>query len=235
VNKRGLLIFDLDGTLFRADTVTVPAVQHNFRAQGLPVPPADEICDFFGKPVSAFNAWIRAQCPPQSADELVAAIARSELAFVSETGQLYPQVREILTTLRASVAQMAICTNGPQDYVERVITTHALGAFFDAVRYRQSAQDNKPLMVRELLGRLSSRPAIVIGDRHDDVEAAHHNGLYAIAATYGFGAPHELQPADAAATSPADLPALVRSLLAKDQRRTMTRQSPIPNTPITPL
>ena len=40
--KRGLLIFDLDGTLFQAHKVTVPATQRSFQDQGLPAPPADE-------------------------------------------------------------------------------------------------------------------------------------------------------------------------------------------------
>lgn len=214
MNNRGLLIFDLDGTLFRADTVTLPAVQRSFREQGLPIPSDQEICSFFGRPAHEFNAWIRSQCPQESAAELIDTIARSELALVSETGKLYPQVRRVLTTLRASVSLMAICTNGPQDYVQRVITTHGLETFFDAVRYRQSTQENKTLMVRELLRRLASRPGIVIGDRHDDIQAAYQNGLRAIAATYGYGAAQELELANAAAASPSDLPALVRALLS---------------------
>jgi len=213
MNNHGLLIFDLDGTLFRADTVTIPAVQRSFQEHGLPLPSPEKICSFFGKPVADFNAWMRSQCPQESADELINAVTRRELELISETGALYPHVREVLTTLRASVGQMAICTNGPQDYVERVVTVHGLKPFFDAIRHRKFTKDSKPRMVRELLGRLPSRPAIVIGDRHDDVQAAHENGLYAIAATYGFGDAQELGSADAAASSPSDLPALVRSLL----------------------
>jgi len=74
---------------------------------------------------------------------------------------------------------------------------------------------NKLSMVRELLGHLKSRPALVIGDRSDDIEAAHRNGLRAIAATYGYGTAEELQAADVAAHSPSDLPGLVRRLLAE--------------------
>jgi phosphoglycolate phosphatase len=216
MHKRGLLIFDLDGTLFQAHKVTVPATQRSFEEQGLPAPPADEICSFFGQPVSAFNAWIRTLAPPGNAEELINSVARLELELV-ETGELYPQVRQVLTTLRATVSLMAICTNGHQGYVQRVLTAHDLGGFFDAVRYRQTENENKTLMARELLARLSARPAIIIGDRSDDVQAAHQNGIQAIAATYGYGAPHELQPADAAAASPADLPALVQTLWDKNQ------------------
>ena len=216
--SRGLLIFDLDGTLFRAETVTIPAVQRGFLAQGLAVPAKEEISFYFGKPASEYHAWLFSRCPQGKAPELVEAIDRRELELISETGELYPQAREVLATLRGWVGQMALCSNGPQDYVERVMAVHGLQTFFDAVRCWRSAQDDKPRMVRELVERLESRPVIVIGDRGDDIQAAHQNGLWAIAAKYGYGAVEELEAADAAAVSPSDLPHLVRLLLNKTHR-----------------
>ena len=144
---------------------------------------------------------------------MVDTVFRLERELIPETGELYPEVREVLTLLRGSVNQMAICTNGPQKYVGSVMATFGLVGFFDAVRYRRSDQDTKPLMVRELLAGLGSRPAIVVGDRREDMDAAHQNDLQAIAATYGYGAAEELASADAAAASPAELPRLARLLL----------------------
>ncbi len=212
-NRPGLLIFDLDGTLFQAATVTVPAVQQGFQAHGLPVPAREKILSFFGRPGSEFHTWIRSLCPPEQGDALVAAIDEKELALVSETGELYPGVHEVLAELRGMVGQVALCTNGPWSYVGRVLSTHGLEKYLDVVRYRQFDDDNKPAMVRELLARLPGRPALVIGDRWDDVEAAHQNGLRAIAAAYGYGSAEEWTAADAVAHAPADLPGLVRELL----------------------
>ena len=144
---------------------------------------------------------------------MIDAIDGREVGFVAERGELYPQVPEILGTLRSSVNQMAICTNGGQEYVESVIATFGLAGFFDAVRYRRADQDTKPVMVHELLEDLGSRPAIMIGDRREDTDAAHQNRLKAIAAIYGYGAEEESATSDAAADSPAELPRLVRLLL----------------------
>jgi phosphoglycolate phosphatase len=218
MHKCGLLIFDLDGTLFRAETVTIPAVQQGFLAQGLAVPAKEEISAYFGKPASQYHAWLFSRCPREKASELIEAIDRRELELISETGELYPQAREVLATLRSWVGQMALCSNGPQDYVERVMTVHGLEAFFDAVRCWHSTLDNKPRMVCELVRSLESRPAIIIGDRGDDIQAAHENGLAVIAAQYGYGTVEELEAADAAAVSLSDLPHLVRSLLNKTPR-----------------
>ena len=215
MDNRGLLIFDLDGTLFRTELVTVPAVGKSFQAHGLAVPPDEAICSFFGRPAPEFHAWVRSLCPPGVGSEVIAAIDGNEMDLVSQAGELYPGVREALAELRASVGQMALCSNGRHAYVSRVLDAHGLEPFFDVVRHRESGRDNKPRMVLELLGRLKSRPALVIGDRSDDIEAAHQNGLRAIAATYGYGKAEELQAADATARCPSDLPDLVRRLLAE--------------------
>jgi phosphoglycolate phosphatase len=81
------------------------------------------------------------------------------------------------------------------------------------VRYREATTDSKPSMVRELLQRFAGRPALVVGDRGDDVEAAHRNGIEAVAASYGYGSPAELTQADASANSAWAIPEAVDSLL----------------------
>jgi phosphoglycolate phosphatase len=106
---------------------------------------------------------------------------------------------------------MAICTNGLATYVDRVVEAHDLHGFFEIVRGRTSVEDTKPTMVRELLDTLAGRPAIVIGDRIDDIEAAHSNGLRAIAAGYGYGNSDALIAVDAVARSLRDVPGLVHS------------------------
>ena len=68
-------------------------------------------------------------------------------------------------------------------------------------------------MIRDIMDRIDVRPTIVVGDRQGDMAGAHANGALAIAATYGFGAAHELDGADAAIASIRDLPAVIRSFL----------------------
>ena len=67
-------------------------------------------------------------------------------------------------------------------------------------------------MAKEILDAIPDRPAAVIGDRSDDVEAALENGIISIGAGYGFGGMEELGDAHAVAESAADLPGLVHHL-----------------------
>lgn len=213
----GLLIFDLDGTLFQAHTVSIPALQEVFQAFGLPVPPAERILPFFGRPGTEWHPWLRSQCPPERADALVAAVDRRELELIATAGQLYPGAREALEALRGMAARMAICSNGPRDYVERVLESQGIAPLFDVVRFRKPGDQGKPQMVAELLARISARPALVIGDRWDDIAAAHENGLRVIGAGYGYGPREELAKADMLAREIGELVRLVGEMLKRKE------------------
>lgn len=213
---RGLVIFDLDGTLFQAHTVSIPAVQEVFQSFGLPVPPAAAILPFFGRPGSEWHPWLRSQCPPERADALVDAVDRREWEMIAERGRLYPGVRAALGALRDIAAAMAICSNGPREYVEQVLESRRLTFLFDVVRYRRAGDTGKPQMVAELLTLVRARPAVVVGDRWDDIAAAHENGLRAVGAAYGYGPPDELAEADALAREVGELVKIVGEMLGHE-------------------
>jgi phosphoglycolate phosphatase len=216
MTRQGLLIFDLDGTLFQTHAVSLPAVQEVFRSFDLPVPSTEKILSFFGRPGTEWHPWLRSQCPPEQAAALVAAVDRREMELIAERGQLYTGAREALEALRKVVAQMAICTNGPHDYVETVLQSQSVAVFFDVVRYRKPDDQGKPQMMADLLERVTARPAVVIGDRWDDIEAARANGLQAIGAGYGYGSLAELGEADVLAREIGELPGLVEELLGRE-------------------
>ena len=56
-------------------------------------------------------------------------------------------------------------------------------------------------------------PGLVIGDRWDDIEAAHANGLPAIGAAWGYAASGELDEADIVIEEPRHLRAAALRLL----------------------
>jgi phosphoglycolate phosphatase-like HAD superfamily hydrolase len=55
---------------------------------------------------------------------------------------------------------------------------------------------------------------VVIGDREDDIRAAHDNGLKGVGASYGYGRDGELAEADALASSASELPTALERLLS---------------------
>lgn len=216
---KALIIFDIDGTLFETQRVTAPAVQRTLAAHGLPVPTIEEICAFCGKPVKEYHAWLAAQCRPGTADRVIAATDLLELELVRSEGKLFDGVDHMLATLSAQGHALAVCSNAPDDYLDAVLDGHALRDRFVEVRCRGTRPVTKTDMVRELMDVIPRRPVLVIGDRHDDVEAAHANGAMSIAVRYGFGDATEFALADAEVHRVEDIPPAVAWLLDRAAAR----------------
>lgn len=213
--ERPLLIFDLDGTLFRADSVTVPAVQRAFEESDLAPPTVDEILPFIGRPPAQFREWMRTVCDTSVATEVTDHADALEIQMIGETGSLFDGVLEMLVVLRETANAMAICTNGTAPYVDPVVDIHGLRPFFDEVRHLCYPADTKPSMVAELMARFPSRQTIVIGDRHHDVEAARDNGAMSVGVLYGYGSKDELSGADAFVDAPSQISSVVEKLLRR--------------------
>ncbi len=209
-----LIIFDVDGTLFQTQYVTVPAVQQAFTSFGLAVPAAEDICSFFGKTVEAYETWLAGQCPVGHAISVIETANAFELRFIEEYGRLYPNVRETLSCLKGVGYVLAICSNGPEPYVQEVVKAHGLGDFFSDVRARGTFYKDKAEMVGASLDLIQPKTFILVGDRRDDIEAAHYHNGRGIAATYGFGSPEEWRDADACINSISELPRCVEKFFS---------------------
>lgn len=211
--KPALIIFDIDGTLLRADLITVPALEQTFCDFGIEPPPRDRIHATFGMPVAEYEAWL-ATLAPGRGPELVDAANRKELEFIRETGELYHGTVETLTRLTAQGHVLATCSNGSVPYVDTALEAHGLRPFFEHVRCIGQGFSGKPAMVRDIMDASSVRPVLVVGDRRGDIDGAHANGALAVAARYGFGSEAELTDADAFIDAFPELPALVPELVS---------------------
>ncbi len=208
------MIFDLDGTLFHTEKVSVPAVREAFAAYGLE-PPADrEICACFGKRSGAYQAFLRGRRPVELADSVEQHALRREIDLIGESGELYPGIKDSLAKLRARAGFMAICSNGPRNYVTAVLAGFGITEHFDVVRYRVPEDCDKSQMLHDLLVEAGLKPGgsggsgglgVVVGDRYDDVESAHSNGFLSLGAGYGYGEEDELNEADTTIDDPRKL------------------------------
>ena len=212
---KALIIFDIDGTLFQTAKVTVPAMQRTLAAHGLPEPDSDTICAYIGRPVEEYLEWLASLCPAGRADEIVDATNRLELDLIAAEGELYPGVREALDVLDRQGYVLAVCSNGPEDYVNEFLDAHDVRRCLAMVRTRGTRNAGKETMIREILEHIPVRPAVVVGDREDDVSAAHANGALAIGACYGFGSEEELGDADAKIACAGEIAETVRQLAAQ--------------------
>ena len=126
---------------------------------------------------------------------------------------MYPGVPELLTCLteRRPRPAMAVATNKPQEFAERVVESLGLAPFFEAVVGPEVVTRKKPAPdhVLETLERLGHEPtdAVMIGDSHTDILSGKRAGAAVIAVTWGFRSREhlaELEP-DHFATSVTEL------------------------------
>ncbi|GAB2723146.1 HAD family hydrolase [Paenibacillus thermoaerophilus] len=203
--KPEAMIFDLDGTLFRTESILLRAYRRVFdtlRAEGLyagDVPPEERILSSLGMLLE--QIWYRVmpeagEAARRRADELLLLYEKEELE--AGRGELYPGVAETLRELRARGVRLFIASNGLEAYVKDVPRVFGIAGLFEAMysagEYRTSSKVD---LVRLLLERHDVRRAWMVGDRSSDVEAGKRNGLVVAGCLYaGFGRQEELDGAD---------------------------------------
>lgn len=208
-----LVVFDIDGTLFETARVTVPAVQRTFAEYGLPRPDAERIVSFFGEPARDYEAWLETLCPPGMAPSIIEETNALELRLIAAEGRLFPGAESALAALKTEGHTLALCSNGPEDYVAEFARAYGMDRFVSAVRARGIRPEGKITMLGEILGEIEARPVIVVGDRHDDVASAHHWGAKAVGAAYGYGKGGELADANALVKTAGEIPGVIAGLL----------------------
>ncbi len=201
-----LLIFDIDGTLFEGHRATVPAVREAFEKFGLAPPFDHEIVRLIGTSMHDYERWLAEQCREVDPEIVLTETNRLELAHVRKSAAPYPGALDVLAELKAAGHYLATATNAPRDYFDAVLDGHGLRAFIDLPLCKGDGFASKRAMVATAMKKCPDRPAVVIGDRRDDVEAAHANGAMAIGAAYGYGGDGELEAADTTILSITRLP-----------------------------
>jgi phosphoglycolate phosphatase len=208
-------MFDLDGTLYRAETSFVPAVREAFAARGLRAPDTNDVTRLIGQPHASFESWLREHADPEVAASLADEIDVRERHNIDHLGRLFEGARKALEDIARIAESLVVCSNGDLRYVEHVPVSLHLRALFHDVRARRPGDGTKADLVGDVLRRVAARPAVVVGDRRDDVEAAHAHAVPAVAVTYGYGSTDELATADAFVGRPSDLPEAIESLLGQ--------------------
>ena len=200
-----LIIFDLDGTLFQAKPVMLRAAKRLLNEAGVAEPDEKRMLETAPKGAASLLHAFIGDVPDGAANRYVELMREA----IAECGDLFPGVRDMLKKLAHDGHELVVCSNSPVMYINLVLESTGaaewISRYCSAEAYASKA---------ELVGALAKgkTPAVVVGDTHGDIEAAHANGLPAIAAMYGYGNKQMLAAADGFAYSADDLGLLITSL-----------------------
>jgi phosphoglycolate phosphatase len=190
-----LIMFDMDGTLYRTETSFFPAVQEFATRHAFPAPDEQFLRGFIGQNGNCWRVWVEHLQLGQPTDKLLQEFDLIERKLVQERGQLYPGAADTLRELASDGWQLGICSNAPEWYPELILTRAAVRSLFSVVRVPHRSEETKPMMLCEVWNELHPEQCAMVGDRADDMQAAHAAGFFAIGAAYGW-APEELDHAE---------------------------------------
>lgn len=190
------VIFDLDGVLIDSGKDIANAVNFTLQTLGRPTLPSEQIIGYIGPGVEGI--W--RLCLGADAEQFLNIALpiykeRYRDHCVVETS-FYPGIPETLSQLKSRGKTMAVATNKPGDFTQRILEGLDLARYFDLVIGADSVHRKKPdpeaiqLILAEL--RASPETTVVVGDAGTDIQAAKAAKTISCGVTYGYGSRREI-------------------------------------------
>jgi phosphoglycolate phosphatase len=185
-----LLVFDLDGTLIDSQRDLADSVNATRAWKGLPPLPDETVSSYVG---DGAPTLVR-RALPSASDEEIAKALRYFLDYYREhmldATTLYTGVRDALNRLRDAQVPMAILTNKPVRFSERLVEGLGLQQHFFRVYGGNSFDEKKPHPVglERLLAESGAarERSVMVGDSAVDIRTARNAGTQACGVAWGF-------------------------------------------------
>lgn len=183
------LIFDLDGTLWDASDSCARAWNRALQNKGVTdfVITQQHAHAFAGKLLDDIFTHYFTFLPREEYQDMADAYAEQEKFHMKKYGgELYPDVRELLTELGEKYP-LFIVSNCLSGYIENFLQQHQLEHLF--MDYECSGNTGRPKAenIGVIISRNQLQNPVYIGDTMGDFEAAKKNEIPFIYAEYGFG------------------------------------------------
>ncbi len=189
---------------------------------GRDIPPRESLYRFIGPPLHpSFMDFLG-----MTDDEAIEAV-RLYRVYFSEGGlfenEIYKGIPEELEKLTDYGATLVLATSKPEEFAKKILEHFALdkyftivcGASMDSVRSAKTDVIKYALeKIKEYDSGFSSSDAVMVGDRHHDINGAHGFSIPAIGVLWGFGSREEFAEckADYIAEDVGSLSVLIKKL-----------------------
>lgn len=198
---RDKLIFDLDGTLVDSCAICCAILNDMLADRGS----TRRVSDALARPwisyggIKMMTALLGPECGDPDLE--LAEFRRRYAARKTPIGSLFPHVASGLTQLHAEGFHLAICSNKPQNLVEKVLEDTGLIELFSSVIGSSARHRPKPAtdMLDAVLEQLSASPsrALFIGDSEVDDAVAREASVRFLFLTHGYAHSDYAPPAHA--------------------------------------
>ncbi len=211
------LLLDLDGTLVDTVPDLLACLNRLMASRGLPALTTAEVIPMIGDGAAVLVRRAMAARGREATPDDQQTLLADYTANVADGSRLFPGVEPTLRAMAADGWRLAVCTNKPVVAARELLATLGVLELFAAVGGGDSYRTRKP-DPQHLLSTLADAggradAAVMVGDHHNDVQAALGAGVPCIFAAWGYGA----APAEVAATAAAfpEVAGLARGLLGR--------------------
>ena len=193
-------LFDLDGTLTDPGEGITRSVAYALSFFGIEVKDRTTLYPFIGPPlVDSFSTFYGFS--PEQARQ---AVERYREYFSRQgifENELSPGIKELLEDLKRHGVRILLASSKPELYARKILEHFQLLPFFDfvAAATMDDTRSKKTDVARHALESCGISPdrAVMIGDRHHDIEGAKDIALESIGVLWGYGSREELSAAGA--------------------------------------
>ncbi|MDO4939435.1 MAG: HAD hydrolase-like protein [Lachnospiraceae bacterium] len=217
-NKVQNIFFDFDGTLVDTGPGILKATHYALLKYGIEENDESNLRRFVGPPLAEAFAE---HYGFSSRDSVLAVLKFRE--YYLETGWtecgIYPQVEDMLSSLRDSGRRLIIATGKPEDLAVKIARRFGIDHYFDVIRGAyvdeegEHRTDKKEIItsITDDLNITDFSSCIMVGDRANDITGAHRSGIKAIGVLWGYGSEKELSGAgaDYSAATPPDVSEMI--------------------------
>jgi phosphoglycolate phosphatase len=218
-----LIAFDLDGTLYPSgiEIGKIVLVAHAEYVRqhkiDLETPDLAWVQHLIGADAKSFYREMLPGQPQAVIDDFENYCLEYERGVVARFPALFPGADAVLDNLHHCGRTLVLVTNGGPTYAQHVWDAAGLGRWLRA-RYPYAPPEyaTKGERLARAIEEWGGGPAVMVGDRRSDGEAAQYAGAAFIGAAYGYGTPDELTAAAYVITHMAQLYNL---LLSPEEQR----------------
>lgn len=196
--------FDLDGTLIDSGPDLLDSLNFVLRKNHLNTINSSIIGNLVGGGAEAMirrgYAYLNKKLDEKIIPELINQFLEYYESNCTKKTKLYPNILEILKSLKEKEIKICICTNKRQYLAEKIIKELQIDNFFDLIVGSQKSIQLKPSteMLEIFLKKLLLKPkdVIFIGDSTKDIIPANILGMTSVFVKYGYGKIKESNKAD---------------------------------------
>lgn len=190
------LIFDLDGTLVDSYNGITESLNHALDRMGLPRRSPLEVRRRVGV---GLESLIRGMAGEDRVEEGVRLFRRHYARICTSRTRLLPGVSSTLAALHRKKIRMAVATNKPTSFTERILTSLSVRTYFDYLIGPDRVTHPKPhpeMIFRVLRHFPCARwEVILVGDMSIDVETARTAGISVVVLPTGSHTRQQLEKA----------------------------------------